>query len=212
MTNTTKLAAIALSSFVMLSSCSKAPSQGTSENYNIAEVSANVDKDDVSAELPNESGVTTNNDYVNYTFEYPKSWTIERNDGMISLKSSEEDKNERVTLSCTSYDTYDPQMTVLKYWDGDGTEQNPGYYNQLKETLGGSFTEILRKELKLGNTGSPALKVTYSAKLADKEYRFSHIVSVMEGTVYCFTYTALPEAFETWESALTHAATTFKLK
>lgn len=199
MKNTAKLCAIAVLSVGLLCSCSEAPNNGSSENYAIAQVEISDTK-------------TTDNEYVGYTFEYPKSWTILRNDGMISVQSAEDNPEERVTISCTTFDQYDATIPVSIYWDGDGTEENPGYYKQMQKTIGGDFKEISRKELKLGNTGAPALLVTYSAQIVDKTYMFSQVVSIVGGSVYTFTYTALPDSFETWEPALTHAVTSFKLK
>lgn len=198
MKTTTKLCTIAVCSLVFLCSCN-APNNGTSENY----AAATTEITDIA---------NTENEYVGYTFEYPKSWNVIRNDGMICVQSNEDNPDNRVTISCTTFDSNDPMLTVLAYWDGDGTEENPGYYNRMKKTLGGSFTEISRKETKLGNTGAPALKVTYEAEVADRTYRFSQVISVMQGSVYTFTYTALPETFEVWESALTHAVTSFSMK
>ena len=199
MKTSTKLCAIAVSSLVLLCSCSKAPNDGTSENYAVAQ-----------AEI--QTTAVTDNAYVGYTFEYPKSWSVIRNDGMICVMSGEDNPNERVTISCTTFDSNDPTLTVLAYWDGDGTDENPGYYNLMKQTIGGDFTEISRKETKLGNTGAPALKVTYQATVVDKTYCFSQVISVFNGSIYSFTYTALPEYFESWEAALTHAVTSFSVK
>ena len=199
MKNSAKICAVIVLSAAVLCSCSKAPNEGSSENYAIARVQVSETN-------------TTENDYVGYTFEYPKSWTVLRNDGMISVQSSEDNPLERVTISCTTFDQYDTTIPVSVYWDGDGTEENPGYYKQMQNTIGGDFKEISRKELKLGNTEAPALLVTYSAQIVDQTYMFSQVVSIVEGSVYTFTYTALPDSFETWSSALTHAVTSFKLK
>ncbi len=199
MKNTVKLCAIAAVSLSLLCSCSKAPNKGTSENYNVAEI---------------EIGDTakTENEYVGYTFEYPKTWSVVRNDGMIAVQSDEKEPEQRVTISCTTYSSIDPTLAVLPYWDGDGTKENPGYYKKLQDTLGGDFKEISRSETELGNTGAPALKVVYSAEIADKTYMFGQVVSIFDGSIYTFTYTALPDYYEAWEPALTHAVTSFKAK
>lgn len=199
MRKTAKLGIVVLSSFLLLCSCSDAPNDGTSENYDVASVEITDAK-------------TTDNKYVGYTFEYPKDWKVIRNDGMIAVQSQEDDPEKRVTISCTSLDSLDPSLTVSSYWDGDGTEEKPGYYKQMQETIGEDFDERERKELKLGNTGAPALRVTYNAKVVDKNYKFSQVVSVIDGTVYTFTYTALPGSFKTHEADFTHAVSTFKLK
>lgn len=199
MKKSVKIGAIALTSLVLLCSCSEKPNEGTSENYTVASVEVGDNK-------------STENEYVGYTFEFPKEWSVIRNDGMISVQSNEQNPDERVTISCTSFDSRDPQMAVLTYWDGDGTEENPGYYKQMQDTIGGDFTEFSREELKLGSTGAPALRVVYGAKIADTTYQFSQVVSIIEGTVYTFTYTALPQSYDKWESALIHAVTSFRLK
>lgn len=199
MKKTVKLCVVAALSLSLLCSCSEAPNQGSSENYNVAQ-----------AEFGDT--VTTENKYVGYTFEYPKDWTVARNDGMVAVKSSEDDPNERVTISCTSYSSPDPTLAVLPYWDGDGTDENPGYYKKMQETLGGRFEEISRIETELGDTGAPALKVVYSAEIADKTYMFGQVISIYDGTIFTFTYTALPDIYKAWEPALTHAVTSFRIK
>lgn len=197
MKKTVKLGIAVLSSLVLLCSCSEEPNKGTSENYEIANVKTEGNK-------------LTDNKYVEYTFEYPKDWAVLRNDGMISVQSDEDNPNERVTISCTAVDSRIPDITVNDYWYGkDG---QPGYYKQMQETIGGDFKEISKKEVKLGNTGAPALRVTYNAKVADKTYKISQVVSVISGSVYTFTYTALPERFDHWEAAFTHAVTSFQFK
>lgn len=198
MKNTAKLCAVTVVSLCLLCSCSKAPNNGTSQNYSVAQGTL-------------ENVTATENEYVDYTFEYPGDWTIIRNDGMIAVQSSEEKVSDRVSISCTTF-SVDPNLTVLEYWDGDGTEEKIGYYAKMKETIGGDFKEISRTELELGNTGAPALMVTYSATTVDMTYQFSQVVSIISGDVYTFTYTALPERFEEWKPAFTHAVASFKLK
>lgn len=197
MKKTVKLCAIAVVSLSLLCACGEAPNNGTSENYAIAQ-----------SEIGETSG--TENQYVGYTFEYPKNWTVLRNDGMITVQSDEDNPNERVTISCNTADAYDPTLAVVPYWDGN--DETDGYYKQMQKAIGGDFKEISRSETKLGDTGAPALKVVYSAEIVDKTYMFGQVVSIYDGTIYTFTYTALPEYFEAWEPALTHAVTSFRIK
>lgn len=197
MKKTVKLCAIAVVSLSLLCSCSEAPNKGSSENYAVADVEIG-------------DTASTDNEYVGYTFEYPKEWTVLRNDGMISVQSAEKDPNERVTISCTVADIADPSLAVQPYWDGN--ENTPGYYKSMQEAFGGDFQEISRKEMELGNTGAPALKVVYKADIVDKTYMFGQVISIYDGSIYTFTYTALPDYFEAWEPALTHAVTSFKVK
>ncbi len=199
MKKSVKLCAVAAVSLSLLCACSEAPNKGTSENYSVADVQIS-------------ETVNTDNKYVGYTFEYPKNWTVLRNDGMICVQSDEKNPSERVTVSCTTVDSGDPNLAVLPYWDGDGTENNPGYYKSMQETIGGDFKEISRSELQLGNTGAPALKVVYTADVAGMTYMFGQVVSIYDGSIYTFTYTALPDFYEAWEPALTHAVTSFKVK
>lgn len=197
MKKTVKLCAIAVVSLSLLCSCGEAPNMGTSENYAVA-----------SAEFGDTA--STENEYVGYTFEYPKDWTVLRNDGMISVRSNEQIPDERVTISCTTADCADPNLAVQPYWDGN--ESTPGYYQSMQEAFGGDFEEISRSETELGNTGAPALKVVYKAKIVDKTYMFGQVISIYDGSIYTFTYTALPDYFEAWEPALTHAVTSFRIK
>ena len=41
---------------------------------------------------------------------------------------------------------------------------------------------------------------------------FGQVISIYDGTIFTFTYTALPDIYKAWEPALTHAVTSFKIK
>jgi len=205
MNKTAKLCLVGLSSLVLLCSCSDAPTQSTSENFEIAQ-----------------------NEFTTYTFEYPKDWTVIRNDAMISVKSSEEDPKEAVTISCAYWDV-NPKITVNDYWYGDGTEENPGYYQKLREALGGKFTEInedkedtesaedesiKQEKMYFGNTPYEAIRMDYTVETPDGTRQFSEVVAIIseQSRAYHILYTSLPEYHDNHEADFTHAVSTFTLK
>lgn len=140
----------------------------------------------------------TENQFVDYTFEYPEDWEVVRNDGMIAIKP----ENADVSLSCTIFEPDDPSMLVNEYWDG--------YFRTYKETFGDKVEVVSEEETVLHDV--PAKDITYKSEIVGENFTFNQIVAVRNGTVYTLTYTAKPEDFDTYKSALTHAITSFRFK
>lgn len=170
---TVKIAAVVLASCLLFSSCSKQPTEAAA-GYAIA-----------------------GNDYVDYTFEYPEKWVIDRNDGMIAVKP----ENESISISCTSFVPDDPTVLAQEYWDS--------YFTSFKETFGEKVEILKEEETKLG--GAAAKYVTYTAEIVGETYQFTQVCAMMNGTAYTLTYTATPETHDANLGALTHAVTSFKL-
>lgn len=177
--NTATLCAVLVSSCLLLGSCSKAPTEASS-GYAILD-----------------------NEYVDYTFEYPEDWNTVENSGMVMVKA----KKDNVSISCTTFDV--KTETVESYWYGDGTEENKGFFDYFKTTLGGTVEVISEEETSLGKEQAPALSVTYTATMGDSEYMLTQIVGIYNGDAYTLTYTAKPDTHDTYKGALTHALSTF---
>ncbi len=174
MKSSLKFAVVAIASCVLLASCSKAPTEAQA-GYEITE-----------------------NDYVDYTFEYPEDWELIRNDGMIAVKAPE----GSVTISSTSFEPDDPTMLAQEYWEG--------YFESFKETFGGTVSVITEEETKLGDAA--AKYVTYTATVVGSDYQFTQVTAIRNGTAYTLTYTATPDTHESYLPALTHAVTSFKFE
>ncbi len=170
MKNIKKIAIIGISACLLLSSCTQP--QEAAPDYTLTE-----------------------NQYVDYTFEYPEAWEILRNDGMIAVGS----KESNVSVSCTSF-TPDNQMTTAQeYWNG--------YFESFRETYGDKVEVLLDEEIKLDD--APAKYVTYTAEIVDTKYQFTQVTAIRNGTAYTITYTATPELYETYKAALTHIISSF---
>lgn len=152
--------------------------------------------------------ILTDNQYVDYSFEYPDDWKVIDNTGMIMVKT----EKDNVSISCTTFDIEDPQVVVDTYWYGDGTEGSTGYFDYLKSTLGGTVNVISDEEITLGDQQVPARQVTYTAEVAGVTYQFTQVVAIQTGAAYTLTYTAKPETHDTYKGALTHAISSFKFK
>ncbi len=140
----------------------------------------------------------TENQFVDYTFEYPEDWKLIRNDGMIAIKPD----NDNVSLSCTIFEPDNPSMLVNEYWDG--------YFKTYKETFGDKVEVVSEEETVLHDV--PAKDITYTSEIVGESYTFNQVVAIRNGTVYTLTYTAKPDDFDTYKSALTHAVTSFRFK
>lgn len=174
MKRTIKIAAIIACSCLLLSSCGEKYTEA-SNGYSITE-----------------------NQFVDYTFEYPEDWQLIRNDAMIAVKP----ENANVSLSCTIFEPDNPAMLVNEYWDG--------YFKTYKETFGDKLEIISDEETVLCDV--PAKDITYTSEIVGDTYTFNQIVAVRNGTVYTLTYTAKPDEFDTYKSAVTHAVTSFRFK
>lgn len=174
--------AVLASSCLLLGSCSQKPTEASS-GYEILD-----------------------NEYVDYTFEYPLDWDIVENSGMVMVKAPK----DNVTISCTTFDV--GTDTVENYWYGDGTQEDKGFFEYLKSTLGGTVTVISEDETSLGEEQAPAISVTYSAEIDGTQYCLTQVVGIYNGDAYTLTYTAKPDTHSTYKGALTHALSTFRFR
>ncbi len=135
-----------------------------------------------------------------YTFAYPKSWIIDRNDGMVQLHVSEKDASG---ISVTAFAPPREGMTTLEeYLKSD-------YLDHLKSTL--PTLEVSPDAFEETTLGTKdARKIVFDATVSDKDYRFMQVITLNnDGYIYIFTYTSTPDVFKTHEDNVNKVLDTF---
>ena len=153
-----------------------------------------------------EGKLVATNDSISYYFFYPSDgvWTVDRNDGMISILSDYDQVNGTCTSSISGTDfRYDPQeiTNVKEYW-----EQN-------LESYKGTFSDMSvtkEEEIKIG--GLDGYYVEYTAKVTDREYKFGQAMVFNFSRVYILTYTTEVEAYDARLAVFKDAIETFRFK
>ncbi len=128
------------------------------------------------------------NGAVDYYFYYPEEWTLDRNDGMVSVYANEKDHSN---VSVTTFAAPDTVTSV----DGYISMGETNYLEHLKS----NFTDLEMlsdgEETTLG--GVPARQYVFTATVAGDEYKFRQIIAFRYGYIYIFTYTSTLDAFDT---------------
>lgn len=165
------------------------------------------------------AGKDAGNEAVHYSFAYPESWELVRNDGTIELQI---DCNEgasvidyaTITVQAFSLNSEDSDLSAEEYWDKYKSD-----YEQIfveKNDKGEYVSSFKQLDLDYyGETAtpddtelpklydSPAIKVKYSGTLNERTYISDQIICCRYGSVYFITL-VVPEAYyENVSSALT---------
>ena len=139
------------------------------------------------------AGFDAGNKAVQYSFTYPETWSLSRNDGVVEIQF---DYNESAmyaqyaTVSVLTFGLSDVTQTAKPYW----TE-----HEKQLQTIYADYKLLDTKEYtKEGELldDVPALKVKYSGKLNEKTYISEQIIACREGKVYLITLVVPEEAYE----------------
>jgi hypothetical protein len=141
-------------------------------------------------------------DAVDYTMFVPESWTADISTGVVSAYVSSTDRsnvtmmasnlaNENASMSLSDYwNKYEAKLLQtfpdMKYDDATGTEET-----ETTDTGSGSYVPV---SAVLG--GSAANKYIYTASVTGTTYKYMQLICIRNGYAYIFTYTALPEKFD----------------
>lgn len=136
-----------------------------------------------------------------YRFECPDGWHTERNDGMITVKP--QSSNASISVLVYSLPSDKSNVGVYDYW-------KETYLPDLQETMNEfSLTKEYEKDTEPKLDSVPACRKEYSVKANGKEYKYAQILCVSEGYVYSIVFTAVPEDYDTYVSALDGIIKTF---
>lgn len=139
------------------------------------------------------------NEATDFTFCYPNTWQIDRNDGMISVKTNVGASGTKAyaSISVMAFTLEDKNMGASNFWDKHKGDLTDTYGNKI------AYTEE-KKELTLD--GNKACQSRYSIKLSDVTYQYVQVFCVRYGQVYLLTLTApegtLDGVMNGWETVL----------
>lgn len=146
--------------------------------------------------------VRTENDAVDYSFCYPNTWELDRNDGMIGIKYNIANRGAiaYATVSTMAFQLSDTSMLANAYWDS--------HREELTDLYGDKLNVLSEKaETKLG--GVVANRNRYTVALSDVTYTFDQIICINKGQVYLVTLTVPEVGYETAVPCLETVLSTF---
>lgn len=123
------------------------------------------------------------NDATDFNFCYPNTWELDRNDGMIAVKTNVGASGTKAyaSISVMAFTLEDSDMGASNFWDKHKGDLEDTYGKKI------SYTEE-KKESKLA--GEKACLCRYSIKMSDVTYEYQQIFCVRYGQVYILTLTA----------------------
>lgn len=142
------------------------------------------------------------NDATDFNFCYPNTWVIDRNDGMISIKTNVGSGSTLAyaSISVQAFTMEDTTLSAGNFWDTHKAD--------LEDLYGDKLTiESEKEETTLANT--VAARAKYSIKLSDMTYEFDQIVCVRYGVAYMITLTAPQGTYESVKAGLETVMTFF---
>lgn len=158
----------------------------------------NATEDDT---LP-EGCLRAENDATDFNFCYPNTWTVDRNDGMISIKTNVGSGGTLAyaTISVQAFTMEDTTQSAGNFWDAHKAD--------LEDLYGDKLTiEKEKEEAELA--GNIAARAKYTIKLTDMTYQFEQIICVRYGVAYMITLTAPEGTYETAAPGLETVMTYF---
>ena len=122
------------------------------------------------------------NEATDFTFCYPNTWQLDRNDGMISVKTNVGSSGTKAyaSISVMAFTLEDSSQGAGNFWDKHKADLTDTYGEKI------SYTEE-KKATKLD--GVEACISRYSIKLTDVTYEYVQLFCVRYGQVYLITLT-----------------------
>lgn len=170
-------------------SCASSTYEGHKENIEkiMAEFKFN-DASDVSPETPSQNGAAVidgmkyiSNDVVDYDFYVPDSWTHDMSSGALSAY----DPSDKTSVTAAAWD--------VSYMEGMLDKWKENYIDDIS-MISDDFAVTSEEETTLD--GATALKLTSSATVAGKEYKYVSVAAIRNYMVYVITYTAEEQYFD----------------
>ena len=142
------------------------------------------------------------NEATDFQFCYPNTWVIDRNDGMISIKTNvgKSGTLAYASISVQAFTMEDSTMSAGNFWDKHKADLEDFYGDKL-------VLEVEKEETELA--GNIAARSKYSIKLSDVTYDFEQIICVRYGVAYMITFTAPEGTYKTAAPGLETVMTYF---
>lgn len=153
------------------------------------------------------AGAEAGNAAVYYSFTYPETWELIRNDGVIEIQLDCDDSAataKYATLSVLSFSLYDPNQLVKPYWE-EYQKDVEGIYEDYR-LLDTEEYDTQDKYL----DDAPALKVKYSGRINNVTYVTEQIICCRNGSVYLITLVVPEEYTDKVEGVISVVKDNFK--
>lgn len=126
--------------------------------------------------------IKASDEKADFTLYIPEKWTVDTVDAAVSAYVS---KNDPSSVSMMAWELEYSDSSLDDWWKLNIEEVSKVF----------SDVEITNEENTLVD-GLNAKKYTYTASLGDYSYRIMQVACVKNATVYLFTYTSVPEKFD----------------
>lgn len=150
-----------------------------------------------------EGMVALENDVTDFTLYYPEEWSVDRNDGMVSVYVSDKDRSN---VSVTTFAASAEVTSVDAYLNmGDTT-----YFDHMKETF--PDLEMLADGEETTLDGVPARQYVFTATVAGDAYKFKQVITYYYGYIYMLTYTSTTDGFDSHVDEVNSIISEFSFK
>lgn len=140
------------------------------------------------------------NEAVDYYLYYPEKWTVDRNDGMVSVYVSDKDRSN---VSVTAFTAPSNVNNIEDYLNSDYLGYVESNFPELEMITAG-------EESTLG--GVDSRRYVFSANIAGGDYKFMQNITYRYGYIYIFTYTSTLDLFDTHIDEVTKIIEEFEFK
>lgn len=146
------------------------------------------------------------NEAVDYTFCYPDTWTVDRNDGMISIKYNvgKQGTIANASVSVSAFTMENSDMLANAYWDT--------YKADLIDLYTEEKLNFVSEKVPTKLGGVAANRNRYDLTLSDMTYTFEQVICVRYGVVYLVTYTVPAVSYDTAADGFEKVIETFAFK
>ena len=147
-----------------------------------------------------EGMTVSENEAVDYFLYYPEEWKINRNDGMVSVYASD---NDRSNVSVTGFTAPADVSNVEDYLNNDYLGYVESNFPELEMLTSGEVSTL---------GGVDSRKYVFTANIAGGDYKFMQNITYRYGYIYIFTYTSSADMFDTHIDNVNKMAEAFEFK
>lgn len=147
-----------------------------------------------------EGMTVSENDAVDYYLYYPEEWTVDRNDGMVSVYVSDTDRSN---VSVTAFTAPADVSNIEDYLNNDYLGYVESNFPELEMLTSAEIATL---------GGVDSRRYVFTANIAGADYKFMQNITYRYGYIYIFTYTSTVELFDKHIDDVTKMAQEFEFK
>ncbi|MDD4772628.1 MAG: hypothetical protein PHZ09_03390 [Eubacteriales bacterium] len=132
---------------------------------------------------------------VDYTLFVPDGWTVDISTGVVSAYVSALDRSN-ITMIAFNLENENSDMTIDEYWEKYEGEMRTTFPDMEMEHESTSAEDGMNPVSMLFD-GFNAKKYVYTATVTEVKYKYMQVICIRGGIAYIFTYTSIPENFDT---------------